>query len=155
MGPFVSVILLRMTRTILFFASAAIACSQSAYKKPPEAILKVLNAPATPVANVNPTRTHLLLLEPDRYPPITELAEPMLRLAGLFGRGPTRSGCWIRTVGWTRRSRRSRRSWSRAGCGAWRRPSPPAARDERSATQVRRGSAATARRDQCLTLAAS
>ncbi|MFN0103971.1 MAG: prolyl oligopeptidase family serine peptidase [Bryobacteraceae bacterium] len=72
-----------MTRTIFFFACAAIATAQSAYKKPPEAILKVLNAPATPVANVNPPRTHLLLLEPDRYPPIAELAEPMLRLAGL------------------------------------------------------------------------
>ena len=72
-----------MSRTLLFFSCAAIACAQSAYKKPPEAILKVLNAPATPVANVNPTKTHLLLLEPDRYPPIAELAEPMLRLAGL------------------------------------------------------------------------
>ena len=83
MGQFVSVILLHMTRTILFFACAAISCAQSAYKKPPEAILKVLNAPATPLANVNPPQTHLLLLEPDRYPPIAELAEPMLRLAGL------------------------------------------------------------------------
>jgi len=83
MGQFVSVILVNMTRTNLFFACAAIACAQSAYKKPPAAILKVLNAPATPVANVNPTKTQLLLLEPDRYPPIAELAEPMLRLAGL------------------------------------------------------------------------
>jgi len=68
---------------MLFFACAAIACAQSAYKKPPEAILKVLNAPATPVANVNPPRTHLVLLSPDRYPPIAEMAEPMLRLAGM------------------------------------------------------------------------
>lgn len=83
MGQFVSAILVTMTRTKLFFACAAIACAQSAYKKPPAAILKVLDAPATPVANVNPPRTHLLLLEPDRYPPIAELAEPMLRLAGL------------------------------------------------------------------------
>jgi dipeptidyl aminopeptidase/acylaminoacyl peptidase len=72
-----------MTRMILFFACVAFASAQSAYKKPPAAILKVLNAPATPVANVNPPKTHLLLLEPDRYPPIAELAEPMLRLAGL------------------------------------------------------------------------
>ena len=73
-----------MTRTIiLLLAGTALAFGQQAYKKPPEAILRVLNAPATPVANVNPPRTHLLLLEPDRYPPIAELAEPMLRLAGL------------------------------------------------------------------------
>ncbi|MBL8237500.1 MAG: S9 family peptidase [Bryobacterales bacterium] len=72
-----------MTRTLLFFFCVAIVCAQSAYKKPPASVLKVLNAPATPVANTNPTRTHLLLLEPDRYPPIAELGEPMLRLAGL------------------------------------------------------------------------
>ncbi|MBI2686492.1 MAG: S9 family peptidase [Acidobacteria bacterium] len=71
-----------MTRTISFLACAAIAFAQSTYKKPPEAIRKVLNAPATPAPNVNPTRTHLVLLEPDRYPPVSELAEPMLRLAG-------------------------------------------------------------------------
>jgi len=83
MGEFVSAIMATMTRMKLFFACAAIACAQSAYKKPPAAILKVLDAPATPVANLNPPRTHVVLLEPDRYPPIAELAEPMLRLAGL------------------------------------------------------------------------
>lgn len=56
---------------------------QTTYKTPPPVIRKVLNAPATPVSSASPTRTHLLLLEPDRYPPIAELAEPMLRLAGL------------------------------------------------------------------------
>jgi dipeptidyl aminopeptidase/acylaminoacyl peptidase len=72
-----------MNRTILLLACAAIASAQSAYKKPPEAIRNVLATPATPLASVNPARTHLLLLEPDRYPPIAELAAPMLRLAGL------------------------------------------------------------------------
>lgn len=43
----------------------------------------MLRAPATPIASVNPAKTQLLLLEPDRYPPIAELAQPMLRLAGL------------------------------------------------------------------------
>lgn len=44
---------------------------------------RILDAPATPVANVSPAKTHLLLLVPDRYPPISELAQPMLRLAGM------------------------------------------------------------------------
>lgn len=73
-----------MRRTILsaLFASLALV-AQTKYKQPPEAILKVLRAPATPMPSVNPSKTHLLLLEPDRYPPIAELAQPMLRLAGL------------------------------------------------------------------------
>ncbi len=72
-----------MSRLFLLVACASFAVAQSAYKKPPEAILKVLNSPATPTTSVNPPRTHLLLLTPDRYPSIAELAEPMLRLAGL------------------------------------------------------------------------
>lgn len=82
MRQFISAILV-ITRTTPFFACAAIACAQSAYKKPPAAILKVVDTPATPGANVHQLRTHLVLPEPDRYPPIAELAEPMLRLAGL------------------------------------------------------------------------
>lgn len=72
-----------MIRTTLLLACAALASAQSAYKQPPESIRKILSAPATPLASVNPTRTQLLLLTPDRYPPISELAQPMLRLAGL------------------------------------------------------------------------
>jgi dipeptidyl aminopeptidase/acylaminoacyl peptidase len=82
-GRFVAILRINMSRLILLVASASLAFAQSAYKKPPEAIRKVLNAPATPVASVNPSRTHLVFLTPDRYPPIAELAQPMLRLAGL------------------------------------------------------------------------
>jgi len=53
------------------------------YMKPPKEILDVLNAPATPLPSVAPTRDRIALLEPLRYPTITELAQPMLRLAGL------------------------------------------------------------------------
>lgn len=72
-----------MPHILLFLFLSLLAFGQGAYKRPSEAILRVLNAPATPITSVNPTRTHLLLLSPDRYPPISELAEPMLRLAGL------------------------------------------------------------------------
>jgi len=68
--------------TILLVLAAAGLAAQSAYKRPPEAIRKILEAPATPTASVNPSKTHMLLLSPDRYPPIAELAQPMLRLAG-------------------------------------------------------------------------
>ncbi|MCC6858250.1 MAG: hypothetical protein IT158_06810 [Bryobacterales bacterium] len=66
---------------------AVLACgvlpAQLTYQKPPKEILEVLHAPAPPSATVNPSGTHLLLLEPTLYPPIAELAAPMLRLAGL------------------------------------------------------------------------
>jgi dipeptidyl aminopeptidase/acylaminoacyl peptidase len=42
----------------------------------------VLDTPAAPVISVSPPRTHVLILEARRYPPISEVAEPMLRLAG-------------------------------------------------------------------------
>lgn len=57
--------------------------AQGSYKQPPKEIMDVLNSPATPVTSVSPAKDKILLLEPLRYPPISELAQPMLRLAGL------------------------------------------------------------------------
>jgi dipeptidyl aminopeptidase/acylaminoacyl peptidase len=53
------------------------------YMKPQKEIMDVLNSPVTPFPSVAPTRDRIALLEPLRYPPISELAQPMLRLAGL------------------------------------------------------------------------
>jgi len=53
------------------------------YQKPPQAVLDVLNAPAPAQMSVNATRDYGLIYEPVRYPPIAELAQPMLRLAGV------------------------------------------------------------------------
>ncbi len=53
------------------------------YKQPPQNILDVLNAPSTPQTVISPKKNVIALLEPLRYPPISELAQPMLRLAGL------------------------------------------------------------------------
>ncbi len=53
------------------------------YMKPPKEVMDVLDAPAIPITSVSPVRDRLALLEPLRYPPISELAQPMLRLAGL------------------------------------------------------------------------
>lgn len=70
-----------------FYAAAlamvGVALADTVYQKPSPDILNVLNAPPPPQASVNPTRTHLLLLQGVRYPPIAELARPMLRLAGV------------------------------------------------------------------------
>ena len=67
--------------TISFFI-VQFAFGQSGYKKPPKEVLDILNAPATPTASINPTRDYILLSTANRYPPLTDLAQPMLRLAG-------------------------------------------------------------------------
>ena len=56
---------------------------QGAYKQPSKDVMDVLNARVIPVVSVSPVRDRIALLEPLRYPPIAELAQPMLRLAGL------------------------------------------------------------------------
>ncbi|MBC7931536.1 MAG: S9 family peptidase [Rubrivivax sp.] len=53
------------------------------YQKPAQSVLDVLGAPLPPQAVISPTREHMLLVQGTRYPPISELAQPMLRLAGL------------------------------------------------------------------------
>ena len=45
--------------------------------------MDVLNAPVIPQSIVSPARDKILLLTPLRNPPIADLAQPMLRLAGL------------------------------------------------------------------------
>jgi len=57
--------------------------AQTGYQKPPKAVLDVLDAPANPFVSVSPAKDRMLLATTSRYPSISELAEPMLRLAGL------------------------------------------------------------------------
>jgi dipeptidyl aminopeptidase/acylaminoacyl peptidase len=58
------------------------AAQETPYMKPPQAILDVLNAPEPPQVSVSPTRDMLLMSTQLRYPPIADIAAPMLRLAG-------------------------------------------------------------------------
>jgi len=59
------------------------AFGQQKYEKPPQEVLDVLNAPLPPTPFLSPTRDWLALAEPMVYPAISDLAEPMLRLAGV------------------------------------------------------------------------
>ncbi len=61
---------------------ADISFAQQGYKKPPKEVLDILNAPVTPGASVSPTRDNIILTTGLRYPPLADLAQPMLRLAG-------------------------------------------------------------------------
>ncbi len=42
----------------------------------------MLHAPLPPIAVIDPTHNRMLLATMVRYPPIADLAEPMLRMAG-------------------------------------------------------------------------
>jgi dipeptidyl aminopeptidase/acylaminoacyl peptidase len=57
--------------------------ARQGYQRPPQAVLDVLNAPVPPQAVISPARDYMLLAQGVRYPPISDLAQPMLRLAGL------------------------------------------------------------------------
>jgi dipeptidyl aminopeptidase/acylaminoacyl peptidase len=73
-------------RSIIFLTVLLIAHSllaQAKYEHPPKEILDVLDAPALPTASVSPAGNAMLLGTPLRYPPISDLAEPLLRLAGV------------------------------------------------------------------------
>lgn len=68
----------------IFFATLFVSnIFAQGYQKPPQNVLDVLNSPAIPATSISPNRKQLLLIEPLRYPPISEFAQPMLRLAGL------------------------------------------------------------------------
>ena len=56
--------------------------AQERYRTPSQAIVAMLDAPLTPAVGVSPDRTWIVLADRASMPPIAELAEPMLRLAG-------------------------------------------------------------------------
>jgi len=71
--------LLALVLTALCAAGTA---QETPYMKPPQAILDILNAPEPPQVSVSPTRDVILMSTQLRYPPIADVAAPMLRLAG-------------------------------------------------------------------------
>lgn len=57
--------------------------AQFHYQKPPKVIADVLESPAPPTTIVSPTRDRVVVIDSLRQPPISDLAAPMLRIAGL------------------------------------------------------------------------
>lgn len=53
------------------------------WKEPPQEVLDVLRAPDLPAVRLSPAGDLLALLSFDRYPPLEDLARPMMRLAGV------------------------------------------------------------------------
>ena len=69
--------------SLLLVLPALVVSGAELYRKPPKAVLDVLNSPVTPTLTINPTHTFATQGQPVRYPPIAELAQPMLRIAGM------------------------------------------------------------------------
>ena len=68
---------------VLFSQKAHAQVTTLGYQRPPQAITDILDAQPTPGVSLSPTREYLLLIERSSYPPIEDVAAPMLRLAGL------------------------------------------------------------------------
>src|SRR4029077_16595748 len=69
--------------SILLVPAALFLYGAEPYRKPPQAVLDVLNSPLTPTLAISPTRHFAMQGQPVRYPPIAKLAQPMLRIAGM------------------------------------------------------------------------
>jgi dipeptidyl aminopeptidase/acylaminoacyl peptidase len=74
----------RICAFVFAFAGLTLAgFAAETYQKPPKNVLEVLNSPSIPLLSVSPTGTEALSGQPVRYPPISELSQKMLRLAGI------------------------------------------------------------------------
>jgi dipeptidyl aminopeptidase/acylaminoacyl peptidase len=68
---------------LLLALGAQAPAAQTRYRVPPAPIEAALRGPALPVTQLSPRRDTLAIETPLRYPPVADLARPMLRLAGL------------------------------------------------------------------------
>jgi len=62
---------------------AVFASGQAPYKLPPKEVIDILDAPPFPRAVPSPTRDLMFLADYQAMPPVSDLAQPLLRLAGL------------------------------------------------------------------------
>lgn len=83
-------VLTRATAAALLFCVSAILAAEppknqaaAAYQLPPKPIADLIDALPTPGVNLSPDNAWLLISEQPALPPISELAEPELRLAGM------------------------------------------------------------------------
>ena len=80
-------------------AGPVLAQDPLAYQQPPAPIADILDTRPTPTPSLSPDRTTLALFDRANLPPIAELAEPMLRLAG-YRINPRNNGPANSRVGW-------------------------------------------------------
>lgn len=91
--------LLLSVATAALLTSPALAQDVTAYQQPPAPISEILDTQPSPGASLSPDRTTLALFDRSNLPPISELAEPMLRLAG-YRINPRNNGPANSRVSW-------------------------------------------------------
>src|SRR5215467_3749987 len=69
--------------TLFFVLATLLVFSAEPYRKPSKAVLDALNSPPTPALSISPSRQFAMQGQPVRNPPIAELSQPMLRIAGM------------------------------------------------------------------------
>jgi hypothetical protein len=62
---------------------ALVLAEDTVYKQPPKPVLEALKALPTAAISVSPRRDYAIFVQSVRYPAISEVAQPMLRLAGI------------------------------------------------------------------------
>ena len=67
---------------VLLFLSGFMLQGQEPYKKPPQAVIDMVEAPPPPSASLSPEGTVVILSTTEAMPSIAYMAQPMLRLAG-------------------------------------------------------------------------
>lgn len=65
------------------FLLAELFAEDTLYRQPPKPVGDALNAAPALAVSVSPQRDYAIFLQPVRYPPIADVAQPMLRLAGI------------------------------------------------------------------------
>ena len=79
--------------------SFSFAQDNAGYKRPPEEIAKLVEAPLTPAILLSPDKNWMVLMDRSDYPGIEELSRPELRIAGLRinpdNFGPSRNNFFI------------------------------------------------------------
>src|SRR5262245_51273756 len=75
--------MLKLVAGLAVVALPFTALADEKYREPPPAIRAVLRAPWIPVTHVSPNGKYMVAGVPNLYPPISELAAPMYRLAGV------------------------------------------------------------------------
>jgi dipeptidyl aminopeptidase/acylaminoacyl peptidase len=98
----IKLILLSISIFIAIFSIHNLNYAQQVYQMPPKAITDIVDAPPTPSVNFSPDNQWMLIMDRASLPPIEELSQPELRIAGIRvnprTNGPSRSGYLTRLV---------------------------------------------------------
>jgi dipeptidyl aminopeptidase/acylaminoacyl peptidase len=78
-----SVIVAILLGATVLVATSIVLGDDTVYRQPPKPVADALSASPTPAVSVSPQDDYAIFVQPVQYPPIAELAQPMLRLAGI------------------------------------------------------------------------